>query len=322
MEEQRRATMPQRESIHVRMEAMVRQAQDTICKAVEELDGQSFCEDVWHRADGGGGISRVIQNGTVFEKAGVNVAVVHGTLSAEAARAALGHGRALGDHEVSFYATGVSVVIHPHNPMAPSAHANYRYVEYVPNHSTAPASWWFGGGADLTPAYLFDEDATHFHRVHKEVCDRHCASFYPRFKKWCDEYFYIAHRGERRGVGGIFFDNLNDRRPERLLAFVTSCAQAFVPAYLPLVMRRKDMPYDERQKQWQQLRRGRYVEFNLTYDRGTLFGLKTGGRTESILMSLPLMARWEYDFQPTPSSAESRIMEVLRSPREWVSTGA
>jgi coproporphyrinogen III oxidase len=193
-------------------------------------------------------------------------------------------------------------------------------VEYVPHHGTAPASWWFGGGADLTPAYLFEEDAVHFHRVHKEVCDRHCVSFYPRFKQWCDEYFYIAHRGERRGVGGIFFDNLNDRRPEALLAFVTHCAQAFVPAYLPLVLRRKDMPYNDMHKQWQQLRRGRYVEFNLTYDRGTLFGLKTGGRTESILMSLPLMARWEYDFQPTPGSAEARTMEVLRQPRAWVST--
>jgi coproporphyrinogen III oxidase len=261
-----------------------------------------------------------MQNGTVFEKAGVNVAMVYGTLSAEAARAALGHGRGLGDHEVSFYATGVSVVIHPHNPMAPSAHANYRYVEYVPHHDAAPASWWFGGGADLTPAYLFEEDAVHFHRLHKEVCDRHCVSFYPRFKQWCDEYFYIAHRGERRGVGGIFFDNLNDRPPEALLTFVTHCAQAFVPAYLPLVLRRKDMPYNERHKQWQQLRRGRYVEFNLTYDRGTLFGLKTGGRTESILMSLPLMARWEYDFQPTPGSAEARTVEVLRQPRAWVAT--
>jgi coproporphyrinogen III oxidase len=302
------------------MEAMARQAQDTICKAVEELDGQTFGTDMWQRAAGGGGISRVMQNGKVFEKAGVNVAMVHGTLAPEAARAVLGQRQALGDHEVSFYATGVSVVMHPHNPMAPSAHANYRYVEYAPHHGSTPTSWWFGGGADLTPAYLFEADAVHFHRLHKEVCDRHCASFYPRFKQWCDEYFYIAHRGECRGVGGIFFDNLNDRRPEALLAFVTHCAQAFVPAYLPLVTRRKDMPYNDRHKQWQQLRRGRYVEFNLTYDRGTLFGFKTGGRTESILMSLPLTARWEYDFQPALGSAEARTMEVLRHPRAWVST--
>jgi coproporphyrinogen III oxidase len=308
------------ELAHIRagMAAMVRQAQDTICKAVAELDGQTFSEDEWQRAEGGGGSSRVLQHGTVFEKAGVNIATVHGTLSAEAARAALGYGRTLGDHAVSFYATGVSVVIHPHNPMAPSAHANYRYVEYVPQYGTAPAAWWFGGGADLTPAYLFETDAVHFHRLHKEVCDRHCASFYPRFKQWCDEYFYIPHRGERRGVGGIFFDNLNDRQPERLLAFVTHCAQAFVPAYLPVVTRRQNMPYNARHTQWQQLRRGRYVEFNLAYDRGTLFGLKTGGRTESILMSLPLLARWEYDFQPTPDSPEARTVEVLRNPRAWV----
>jgi coproporphyrinogen III oxidase len=312
--------MQQLASIRLRMEAMVRQAQDAICKAVEELDGQAFGADVWQHTTGGGGISRVMQNGKVFEKAGVNVAMVYGTLAAEAARATLGQGRALGDHEVNFYATGVSVVIHPHNPMAPSAHANYRYVEYVPHHGPAPVSWWFGGGADLTPAYLFEADAVHFHRVHKEVCDQHCVSFYPRFKQWCDEYFYIAHRGECRGVGGIFFDNLNDRRPEALLAFVTQCAQAFVPAYLPLVARRKDMPYSDRHKQWQQLRRGRYVEFNLTYDRGTLFGLKTGGRIESILMSLPLLARWEYDFQPPPGSAEARTLEVLRNPRAWLPT--
>jgi coproporphyrinogen III oxidase len=307
-------------NIRACMEAMVRQAQRTICQAIEELDGQVFREDVWHRAEGGGGISRVLQNGTVFEKAGVNVAVVNGPLSADAARAAMGPHRAPLDQDVTLYATGVSVVIHPHNPMAPSAHANYRYLEYLPKDGTTPARWWFGGGADLTPAYLFDEDAVHFHRVHKQVCDQHCASFYPRFKQWCDEYFHIAHRGERRGVGGIFFDNLNDRRPETLLAFVASCAQAFIPAYLPIVERRKDMPFNEVHKQWQQLRRGRYVEFNLTYDRGTLFGLKTGGRTESILMSLPMMARWEYDFQPTPGSEEARTVEVLRSPREWVAS--
>jgi coproporphyrinogen III oxidase len=310
--------MQQFGNIRARMVGMVRQAQNTIYKALDELDGSGFCEDKWQRPDGGGGTSRVLQNGRVFEKAGVNVAIVHGTLSPEAARAALGQGREIGSQEVRFFATGVSVVIHPHNPMVPSVHANYRYLEYIPTEGEAPATWWFGGGADLTPSYLFDEDAIHFHRVHQQVCDQHDLSFYARFKTWCDDYFYIPHRGERRGIGGIFFDNLNDRSPETLLAFVTNCAQAFIPAYLPLVMRRNHMPYNEAHKQWQQLRRGRYVEFNLTSDRGTLFGLKAGGRIESILMSLPLMARWEYDAQPVPDSEEARLVDILRHPREWV----
>jgi coproporphyrinogen III oxidase len=244
--------------------------------------------------------------------------MVHGTLSPEAAHAALGQGREMGNEEVRFFATGVSVVIHPHSPMVPSVHANYRYLEYLPKHGTGPVAWWFGGGADLTPSYLFDEDAIHFHRMHQQVCDQYDTSFYSRFKAGCDDYFYIPHRGERRGIGGIFFDNLNDRSPEALLAFVTNCAQAFVPAYMPIVMRRHDLPYNETHKQWQQLRRGRYVEFNLTYDRGTLFGLKTGGRIESILMSLPLMAGWEYDAQPAPGSEEARLVDILRHPREWV----
>lgn len=178
--------------------------------------------------------------------------------------------------------------------------------------------WWFGGGADLTPAYLFDEDAAHFHRLHKEACDKHDPAFYPRFKKWCDEYFFIRHRGETRGVGGIFFDDLNDRDPDLLFAFAKDASAAFVPAYVPLVEKRKDMPFSEEQKRWQQLRRGRYVEFNLVYDRGTTFGLKTGGRIESILMTLPLTARWEYDHHPEPGSEEARLLEVLKSPREWV----
>ena len=312
--------MQQLENIRARMVEMVRQAQNTICKALEEVDGGGFCEDEWQRPDGGGGMSRVLQNGKVFEKAGVNVAVVHGMLSPETAPAALGQGREIGNQEVRFFATGVSVVIHPHSPMVPSVHANYRYLEYILNQGTEPSAWWFGGGADLTPSYLFDDDATHFHQVHQQVCDQHDASYYARFKTWCDDYFYIPHRGEHRGIGGIFFDNLNDRSPERLLAFVTSCAQAFVPAYLPIVMRRNHMPYNETHKQWQQLRRGRYVEFNLTYDRGTLFGLKTGGRIESILMSLPLMARWEYDAHPAPGSEEARIVDILRHPKEWASS--
>jgi coproporphyrinogen III oxidase len=267
--------MPELRSLSSRMEALVRQVQGTICHAIEELDGCTFREDVWTRVEGGGGTSRVLQNGNVFEKAGVNFSALHGTLSAKAAQDTLGRGGLLGDNDITFSATGVSVVIHPYNPMAPSAHANYRYLELEPCNSAGPGSWWFGGGADLTPAYLFDEDAMHFHRAHKEACDRHCPSFYPRFKKWCDEYFYIPHRGECRGIGGIFFDNLNQHDPEALFGFVTSCANVFLPAYLPIVERHKDMPFTDAQKHWQQLRRGRYVEFNLTYDRGTLFGLKT-----------------------------------------------
>src|SRR5262249_34413590 len=259
----------------------------------------------------------VLQNGNVFEKAGVNVAVVHGTIPAAAARAAMGD-RMQDDYDCTFFATGVSVVIHPHNPMAPTAHANYRYFELKSSAATTCGTWWFGGGADLTPVYLFEEDVVHFHHVHKEVCDLYCESFYPRFKQRCDEYFYIPHRGERRGVGGIFFDNLHDRDPENLLAFVTRCAHAFGPAYLPVLARRKDIPYSPPQKDWQAIRRGRYVEFNLLYDRGTTFGLKTGGRTESILMSLPPKACWEYDCHPTPGSHEARTLAVLKSPRAWL----
>jgi coproporphyrinogen III oxidase len=199
--------------------------------------------------------------------------------------------------------------------MAPTAHANYRYFEL--GDGATPEAWWFGGGSDLTPAYLFEEDAAHFHRVHKEACDRYDASLYPRLKRACDEYFYLPHRGERRGVGGIFFDRLNGDDPEGLFAFVRGCADAFVPAYLPLVEARKDAPFTAAQRRWQEMRRGRYVEFNLVYDRGTLFGFKTGGRAESILMSLPLVARWEYDHQPEPGGPEARLVEVLRTPREW-----
>jgi coproporphyrinogen III oxidase len=216
-----------------------------------------------------------------------------------------------------FFAAGVSLVLHPHNPMAPTAHANYRYFERGGGGDEAPAAWWFGGGADLTPAYLFEEDVRHFHRAHKVACDRHDPKLYPRFKRWCDEYFYLPHRGEARGVGGIFFDDLCDRDPAALLSFCRDCADAFVPAYLPIVEQRKDADFTPEQKRWQQLRRGRYVEFNLVYDRGTRFGLKTAGRVESVLMSLPLTARWEYAHEPPAESEEGRLVAVLRAPREW-----
>ncbi len=308
--------MLQVETMRTRMEQMVRTIQDTISSAVEQLDGQHFHEDRWTRAEGGGGISRILQNGNVFEKAGVNISTVTGTLSSEAQRSLKLGGEYSSTDPVTFYATGVSVVIHPHNPLAPTAHANYRYFEL--NDGSQPGSWWFGGGSDLTPSYLIEEDAQHFHAQLKGACDQHDPTFYPLFKKICDDYFYIPHRGERRGVGGIFFDHLNERNKEFYLAFLTSCAEAFVPSYIPLVEKRTSLAFNPQQKAWQQLRRGRYVEFNLVYDRGTTFGLRTGGRTESILMSLPLTAAWEYDQQPAPGSPEAATIEVLKHPREWL----
>jgi coproporphyrinogen III oxidase len=299
-----------------RMTEMVYETQDSICHALSGLDGGTFHEDQWEREEGGGGRSRVLQDGTVFEKAGVNVSVVHGVLSQQAA-AAMGGGQSLSDDaDLQFFATGISLVIHPHNPMAPTAHANYRYFER--GGGKKEGSWWFGGGADLTPSYLLEEDAIHFHRVHKEACDRHDPSFYPRFKEWCDRYFFIKHREETRGVGGIFFDDLHDRDPNQLFSFSKDCANSFVPAYLPLVEKRANAAFTPAQKEWQQIRRGRYVEFNLVYDRGTTFGLQSGGRIESILMSLPLHARWEYDQHPTPGSSEEQLINVLRHPKTWL----
>ena len=304
------------EAIRHRMEKMVRAQQDAITTALTAIDGRGrFKRDSWLRPEGGGGTTCVLQEGKVFEKAGVGVSVVQGTLSAEAARA-MGGGQSLpADASLKFSAVGISLVLHPHNPWAPTVHCNYRYFER--GDSDAPQAWWFGGGADLTPSYLFAEDARHFHQTHRAACDRHDASWYPRFKAWCDDYFMITHRGERRGVGGIFFDDLHDRAPEDLLAFVTDCATAFLPAYLPILEKRRGLPFEAHHKEWQQLRRGRYAEFNLVYDRGTLFGLKTQGRIESILMSLPLTARWEYDHAPLQGSEEAAITEVLRTPRSW-----
>jgi coproporphyrinogen III oxidase len=287
--------------------------QDAICAALEALDGTRFSEDRWEREGGGGGRSRVLQGGSVFEKAGVGVSVVHGELTPQAA-SQMGGGQHIKD--LRFFAAGMSLVFHPHNPMAPTVHANYRYFER--GDGSEEGSWWFGGGADLTPSYLFEEDALHFHATHKAACDRHDPTFYPRYKQWCDEYFRIPHRGESRGLGGIFFDNLNDRGREECFAFSKECMGAFLPAYMPIVERRHALPYTPEQKDWQQLRRGRYVEFNLVYDRGTKFGLQTAGRIESILMSLPLTARWEYNHQPSPESEEGRLLEVLREPRGWV----
>ncbi|MBA2394246.1 MAG: oxygen-dependent coproporphyrinogen oxidase [Ktedonobacteraceae bacterium] len=304
------------EAVRTRTETMLQSLQNTICQSLETIDGTNFHEEIWTRAGGGGGITRVLQNGNVFEKAGVSTSTISGLLSKDAAQTAgIGNGNFTGDN-IPFFITSISLIIHPHNPFVPSTHAHYRYSEQ--GDSTTPGSWSFSGSADLTPYYLFEEDAINFHRLHKEACDRYNPAFYPRFKQACDEYFYLPHRKEHRGIGGIFLGNLNEYDSDMLYALTTSCATAFLPAYLPIVERRKDLPFTEQHQRWQRQRRGRYVEFNLTYDRGTAFGLKTGGRVESILMSLPPVAGWEYDYHPEASSEEARLMEVLQKPRQWV----
>jgi coproporphyrinogen III oxidase len=280
-----------------------RDLQDRICAALQEVDGRAaFREDVWRREGGGGGRTRVLTDGGVFEKGGVNFSDVAGQFSEEFARQVPGEGR-------DFTATGISLVLHPRSPMVPTVHANFR-------HLTKGEKRWFGGGADLTPYYPYGEDVVHFHRTWKAVCERHAGvADYQRLKTWCDEYFYLPHRGEARGVGGIFFDYLEGDF-DRTFAFVRDAGDAFLGAYLPIVRRRKDEPYTARERAFQEFRRGRYVEFNLLYDRGTLFGLRTGGRVESIFMSLPPVARWGYDFQPEPGSREAELYEFLR-PRDW-----
>jgi coproporphyrinogen III oxidase len=300
-----------------KMVDMVHQLQDTICDALKEIDGSTYREDSWQREEGGGGRSRVFSNGNVFEKAGVNVSVVHGTLRPEAARA-MGGGQELGDEDLDFFATGLSLVLHPHNPHAPTVHANYRYFER--GDGQREGSWWFGGGADLTPSYLYEEDAVHFHQVLKAACDNHALADYNRFKKWCDDYFYIKHRDERRGVGGIFFDDVNNGTKEQCFQFVSECGASFLESYLPILERRMNLPYSDEQKEWQQIRRGRYVEFNLVYDRGTTFGLTTNGRIESILMSLPLTSRWEYCHEVGKGTPEQKLVDVLVHPINWLDT--
>jgi len=277
--------------------------QDRICVALEALEPSArFHEDVWLRPGGGGGRTRVIQNGTVLEKAGVNFARVHGELDAEVVAQLPGEGTA-------FAATGLSVVIHPQNPMVPSVHGNWRYL-------CRGNSDWFGGGSDLTPYYPYRDDVIHFHRVWRDVCAKHTpVADYTRFKRWCDEYFWLPHRNEARGVGGIFFDYLIGNW-EATAAFIRDCAGAFTSAYCPIISRRRDEPYGEREKRFQEYRRSRYVEFNLLYDRGTAFGLKTRGRIESILMSLPPVARWSYDYVAEAGSREAKLGEFL-SPRDW-----
>ncbi|MEA5596543.1 oxygen-dependent coproporphyrinogen oxidase [Rivularia sp. UHCC 0363] len=316
-----------------RVSEFMKQLQDEISQSLAELDGSGqFQEDSWERPEGGGGRSRVLREGAIFEQGGVNFSEVWGSHLPPSILAnrpeAEGH---------KFYATGTSMVLHPRNPYVPTVHLNYRYFEAGP-------VWWFGGGADMTPYYPFAEDAMHFHKTYKQACDHHHQEYYPVFKRWCDEYFYLNHRQETRGVGGLFFDyqdgtgalyrgphpdkaaaeysgeigELPTRNWEEIFSFVQECGKAFLPAYLPIVKKRHPMEYGDRQRDFQLYRRGRYVEFNLVYDRGTIFGLQTNGRTESILMSLPPMVRWEYGYKPEPNTPEAELYETFLKPQDWV----
>lgn len=289
--------------------------QDRISSAIEAEDGTGrFQEDVWERPEGGGGRSRVMNEGAAFEQAGVGFSHVHGPglpPSATAQRPELA-GR-------SFEALGVSLVFHPRNPYVPTTHMNVRF--FLAEKPDAEPVWWFGGGFDLTPYYGFEEDAVHWHRTARAACEPFGAEVHPRFKTWCDEYFFLKHRGEPRGIGGIFFDDLNEWGFERSFALLRSVGDHFLPAYLPILRRRKDTPYGERERDFQLYRRGRYVEFNLVWDRGTLFGLQSGGRTESILMSLPPLVRWRYNWRPESGSPEARLYEEFLRPRDWAEGG-
>ncbi len=286
--------------------------QDDICAQLEQEDGAGrFVEDSWDREEGGGGRSRVLTDGAVIEKGGVNFSHVFGSTlpaSATAARPELA-GR-------SFQAMGVSLVIHPRNPYVPTSHANVRF--FIAEKEGKPPVWWFGGGFDLTPYYGFEDDVRHWHGVARDACAPFGEHLYPAWKKWCDEYFFLRHRNEPRGVGGLFFDDLNAPGFEQSFAMMQSVGNAFINAYRPIMARRKDTAWGERERQFQLYRRGRYVEFNLVYDRGTLFGLQSGGRTESILMSLPPLVRWDYDWQPEPGTPEAALYEQFLCHREWV----
>lgn len=286
--------------------------QDSICDGLSAVDGkESFREDNWDREHGGGGRTRVLTNGAVFEQAGVNFSHVYGDNlppSATADRPELA-GR-------SFQATGVSLVIHPHNPYAPTSHANVRF--FIAEKEGAEPVWWFGGGFDLTPYYPFKEDVVFWHQQARAACDSFGKDYYAKFKKWADEYFFLKHRGETRGVGGLFFDDLNENGFDESFNFLKSVGDHFLKAYAPIVEKRKDMPFGERERDFQLYRRGRYVEFNLVYDRGTLFGLQSGGRTESILMSLPPLVKWRYDWHPEPGTPEAELYEKFLKPGDWL----
>lgn len=296
--------------------SFIHQLQNSICGKIELTDGKArFQEDKWTRAEGGGGITRVISNGAVFEKGGVNTSVVFGKVS-EAMR------RQLNIQGDQWFACGLSLVIHPYNPFVPTVHCNYRMFELY-NAAGELTDRWFGGGTDLTPYYLFEEDARHFHQTYQQVCDRFDKNFYPDFKNICDDYFVNHHRGqERRGIGGIFFDHQRpslERPAEWWMQFGEACGHAFLDAYIPIVEKRMQQPFEAGHKYWQEIRRGRYVEFNLVHDRGTLFGLKTNGRTESILMSLPPTVRFDYNYQPETGSPEEKLLDACLHPRDWAS---
>ena len=285
--------------------------QDNICNALAEEDGKTFAEDSWEREAGGGGRSRVLEEGNIIEKGGVNFSHVFGQglpPSATAARPELA-GR-------TFQAMGVSLVIHPRNPYVPTSHANVRF--FIAEKPGSDPVWWFGGGFDLTPYYGFEEDVKHWHQTSQKACQPFGEDIYPKYKQWCDEYFYLKHRDEPRGVGGLFFDDLNEWGFEKSFAFMQSVGDHYIPAYLPIVQKRKDIPFGERERDFQCYRRGRYVEFNLVYDRGTIFGLQTGGRTESILMSLPPLVKWRYNWSPEQGSEEIKLYENFLKPRDWI----
>lgn len=288
--------------------------QDTITSKLEQVDGKArFREDLWERPEGGGGRTRVIQNGNIFEKGGVNISAVHGPLP-----------KAMQSYfnveDCDFFACGLSLVIHPKNPFVPTVHANWRYFEMYDKEGNT-IDRWFGGGQDLTPNYLFESDAIHFHSICKEACDKHDPSFYSEFKSKCDQYFWNTHRNEARGIGGLFFDYCKadqNKSIEEWYDFVTEVGNSFLEAYIPIVERRKDANFTAQNRNWQEIRRGRYVEFNLVHDKGTLFGLKTNGRIESILMSLPPHVQWVYDHSPEKGSDEEKLLQVLNTPKKWV----
>lgn len=322
-----------KDDMKTKMELMIMRIQQEFCEALEREEDPRyrFQVDRWTRSEGGGGISCILQDGNTFEKAGVNISVVHGMIPPAAVAQMNARGKKLPEgKEMPFFACGISSVIHPRNPHIPTIHYNFRYFEVEEDGPSTekkedipgkPKStrWWFGGGCDLTPYYLDEEDAKHFHKTLKHTCDEHNTKYYNKFKAWCDDYFRIKHRGITRGIGGIFFDDLDSPNQKSCMDFVTACADSIIPAYMPMVNKHREDPYGYAERQWQLVRRGHYAEFNLVYDRGTKFGLYTpGARYESILMSLPLNAKWEYMYNIQPGSPEALLTEVLKNPKEWV----
>lgn len=304
----------QKHSFRDRWVNYIHSLQDTICTALELEDGMAkFIEEKWDRAEGGGGKTRVIAKGNVFEKAGVNTSIVYGEVS-DTMR------KQLNINGEKWFACGLSLVLHPHNPFVPTTHANWRYFELYDKGENLIDSW-FGGGSDLTPYYLFEEDAQHFHQTFKNAMQPFGAELYPKYKNWCDKYFANAHRNnEMRGIGGVFYDHLKPTTEfdtEKLFEFQQANGNSFLDAYLPILKKRKNLNFTKENKYWQEIRRGRYVEFNLLHDRGTIFGLKTNGRTESILMSLPPTVRFDYDYKPEPNSPEEKLLDACQNPKEW-----